>query len=47
MAASTIEKRRKIRALEAQRDKYLEVTKTARSKLATLRAELKHMRKGG
>jgi len=44
--AKSIETRRRIRALEAQRDKWLETSKTARSKLATVRAELKHMRKG-
>jgi len=44
--ATTIEKRRKIRALEAKRDSLLEQAKKAKAGLATVRADLKHARKG-
>lgn len=46
MATSLIEKRRKLRALEAQRDKHLEQIKTSKARLAGLRADIKHLRKG-
>jgi hypothetical protein len=44
MATSNVEKRRKLRALEAQRDVHMEAVKTSRSKLAQVRAALKHLR---
>lgn len=45
MSAPSIDKRRKIRALEAKRDSLLETKKTAETKLATVRAELKQVKK--
>lgn len=45
MAGSNISKRRKIRALEAKRDKLLEAKQKAIVALATVRAELKTTRK--
>jgi len=47
MAKSTIEKRRKIRELEAKRDQHLISSKKSRAALAALRAELKHLRSNG
>jgi hypothetical protein len=44
MAKSTIEKRRRLRELEAARDKELGQLKKSRAKLATVRAEIKHTR---
>jgi hypothetical protein len=44
MAASTIEKRRKIRALEAKRDQLQESKKKAETQLKLTRTELKHLR---
>lgn len=46
MAASNIEKRRKIRALEAKRDALMEAKGKNASELAKVRAELKHQRRG-
>jgi hypothetical protein len=42
--ATSIEMRRKIRALEARRDKLTETVSKSRSELAKVRAELKHNR---
>jgi hypothetical protein len=44
MARSTIEKRRKMRELEAKRDAHLVSVKKSRAALASVRAEIKHMR---
>lgn len=44
MARSTIEKRRKLRELEAKRDAHLVNVKKSRAALASVRAELKHLR---
>ena len=44
--ATSVEKRRKIRALEAKRDTLIESKKKSISDLAKIRAELKHLRKG-
>jgi len=41
---NTIEKRRKLRELEASRDKHLTQLKVSRAKLASLRADIKHLR---
>ena len=46
MANSSIVKRRKLRALEAQRDALLLQKSNAAIKLDQVRAELKHVRKG-
>lgn len=43
--ASNIEKRRKIRALEASRDKLLQSQQINRAKLVTVRAQLKEARR--
>jgi hypothetical protein len=40
--ATSIDKRRKLRSLEALRDKHLESIKASRAKLAQLRADIKH-----
>lgn len=45
--ATNIEKRRKIRALEAKRDTLLQQKQKATSGLAIVRAELKSLRKRG
>lgn len=45
MAKSNIDKRRKVRALEAKRDKLLESKQKSVTGLATVRAELKQLRK--
>jgi len=45
MALSNIELRRKIRQLEAKRDKLLETKAKAIAGLAVVRAELKNIRK--
>jgi len=44
--ASSLEQRRRIRALEAKRDMLMESKKKNASELAKVRAELKHQRKG-
>ena len=44
MAKSSIDKRRKIRALEAKRDALLEGKNKSASELAKVRAELKTVR---
>lgn len=44
MARTSIEKRRKLRELEARRDTHLVNIKKAKSSLASVRAELKHLR---
>jgi hypothetical protein len=44
MAKSSIEKRRRMRELEAARDKHLTTLKKTREGLAKTRAELKHVR---
>jgi len=44
MAKSTIENRRKMRELEAKRDKLLVMGAKSKSELAKVRAEIKHMR---
>jgi hypothetical protein len=45
MAKSTIQQRRKLRAIEAARDKHLEQITKSKEKLAQIRAELGHARK--
>lgn len=45
MSSSNIDKRRKIRALEAKRDQLTETKNKSVSELAKIRAELKHARK--
>lgn len=42
--ASNIDKRRKLRSLEASRDKHLTQIQVSKTKLASIRAELKHLR---
>jgi len=42
--ATSIEMRRRIRALEAKRDKLVEVSAKSKSELTKVRAELKHVR---
>lgn len=44
MARMTIEKRRKVRALEAKRDALIESNKKGKNRLASVRAELKSTR---
>jgi hypothetical protein len=46
MAAKDVEKRRKIRKLEAMRDDHMTKLVTTRVNLAKIRTELKHARKG-
>jgi hypothetical protein len=46
MATKGIEHRRKVRAIEARRDKLMEASQKARAELAKTRVELKHMRRG-
>jgi len=41
MARSTIQDRRKLRELEAKRDRLLETSTKSRSELAKIRAEIK------
>jgi len=43
----TIDARRKIRAMEAKRDKLIETSARVRADLIKTRAELKHARKSG
>jgi len=43
--ATSIEKRRKVRALEAKRDKLMENKSKATAELSKVRAELKHTRR--
>ena len=45
MARNNIEHRRKVRALEAKRDKLIVEVQTKRNALAAVRAELKQTRK--
>jgi len=45
MATTNIEKRRKLRALEAKRDKLLEAQANAKKGLAMVRAELKQAKR--
>lgn len=45
MAKSTITHRRKVRELEAKRDRLMEQTTKNRGELQKVRAELKHVRK--
>lgn len=47
MAKTTIAHRRKIREMEARRDKLLEATTRNRTELAKVRAELSEIRKQG
>jgi hypothetical protein len=47
MAVKSIDKRRKIRQLEALRDKLMEDSKKLKARMVTLRADLKHQRKSG
>lgn len=42
---TTIDKRRRVRALEAKRDSLMATKTTTSTKLAVVRAELKHARK--
>jgi len=44
MARTSVEKRRKLRALEAKRDSLLESKTKNRSELAKIRAEIKMLR---
>lgn len=44
---STLQKRRRVRELEAKRDKLLEMAKKVKSDLVNTRALLKHTRKEG
>lgn len=44
---SNIAHRRKVRELEAKRDRLMEQTSKNRTELAKVRAELKSVRKGG
>lgn len=44
MAIKTIQDRRKLRSLEAKRDKLLETIKAAKAGLASTRADIKHQR---
>jgi len=46
MATDRIALRRKIRELEAKRDRLTESNTKNKTELAKVRAELKHMRKG-
>lgn len=45
MAAKTLQQRRKLRELEAKRDKLLEAKQKALRDLVQVRSELKHTRK--
>lgn len=45
MAKSSIEKRRKIRALEARRDTLMQKSNSAKQELAAVRLQLKSVRK--
>jgi membrane-bound ClpP family serine protease len=45
MAKMTIDKRRKIRQMEAKRDRLIELNAKSRADLVKIRAELKHARK--
>lgn len=47
MARMTIEARRRVRAMEAKRDKLIETSARTRAELTKTRAELKHARKAG
>jgi hypothetical protein len=46
MASDRIAQRRKIRELEAKRDRLTETTTKNKTEMAKVRAELKHLRKG-
>lgn len=45
MAVKTISDRRKLRAMEAKRDKLLESASKAKADLVSVRADIKHMRR--
>lgn len=47
MARTTIEHRRKIREMEAKRDRLLQAQEKAKHELAKTRAELRSQRKSG
>ncbi len=46
-AKSSVEQRRKIRALEAKRDQLLQAGEKNKQQLAVVRADLKHQRRAG
>jgi len=46
-AKSSIEHRRKVRALEAKRDALIKAAEKTKMQLAVVRADLKHTRKAG
>jgi hypothetical protein len=47
MAKSTIQHRRKVRELEAKRDRLMESQSKNKNELVKVRAELKQMRRAG
>jgi len=47
VAKSNIEQRRKVRELEAKRDRLMIAAEKARADLVNVRAALKHQRKAG
>lgn len=47
MATNNVEKRRKVRALEARRDALMVTAAKNKNELVKVRADLKHTRKAG